>query len=160
MIVILGVDVMSCLCWVAAPFLGFCCHLCILGMFGGCGLPGSEYFWVPLRFSHWGSWVECTDSYWEDGVKGKGMRGTTRRRKARSAKRLGGVPREWRQRGYKPLQVVWYRAGDQTGELELDNRKKREGKWRLPSNFQVGVTSWTPSLVTHGIHNCYNWKGW
>lgn len=56
------------------------------------------------------------------------MRGNTRRGKARSARRLGGVPREWRQRGYTPLQVVCYRAGDQTGESELDDRKKREGK--------------------------------
>lgn len=52
-----------------------------------------------------------------------------------------------------------FRPGDQTGELELEDRKKREGKWRLPSNSQVGVTSWTSSLVPLGTDTCYNWKG-
>lgn len=108
MIIILGVSIWSCLCWMVVLFCGFCCSFWILGEWGEYGLLFDclvgRAFCVPARCFPWGSQVEHVSRSWElawnnvEGLEECEVRGSNGGVKAESLKKLCRVPREKRQR--------------------------------------------------------------
>lgn len=59
LILVLGADIWSCLCWVDVLFLGFWYPLWLLGGCDSHVLPGKEFFWDLDRFGHWRFRATC-----------------------------------------------------------------------------------------------------
>lgn len=65
MILILGINICSFLCWVVIMFPGFCCPFRFLWECGGCVLPCRKCFWGLSKCGHWVFWLEYVSWYWE-----------------------------------------------------------------------------------------------
>lgn len=88
MCVSLAANICCCLCWVGvlSPD-GFCFPLYFLGGYGGCVLPGMEFYWDPAKCDHGKFWVKNVSSIGglilRNGEELDGrLRGFTSRRKA------------------------------------------------------------------------------
>lgn len=137
-IVILGVEIWS--CWMCVLFLGFCYPLWTLGTYGDCGFPSRECFWVPVGYGHCWSQVEpvrylLLTQRNGDRLECGQAEGTKGRRKTGSA--ISFTRAQWsRVREVdKTLKVVCYKGGDETKELELEDRKN---KYHLPDSQTGG----------------------
>lgn len=128
--------------WYLFLFLGFCCHLWVLGGHRGCRLPGKECVRDPARCVHWGFQVECFSGYWELTFRnGDGIGGIED----------GRCPRE---RGKMDLLSLWIclvPGGEEGGRkahckwsatelrMRLENwiwrRRGRVNIWRSPTCF-------------------------
>lgn len=77
-------------------------------------------------------WVECVSRYWKliltngDELRRR-ARGSAGERKPRCSPRICLIPWEmWAENEERPKQIVGYRAGDETGGVDLEKRKESE----------------------------------